>query len=161
AANDGTESWAAGSGNVIGRGGWQNYKSVFAGGNGVIYAISNDGNLHWYRDIANDGAESWAAGSGNVIGQGGWQNFIVVSASVNKKTINDKISDLLPVGSVLAFAGVTTPELQHSGWLVCDGKELAIDTHRELFDAIGYANGGNGVTSFNLPDFRGYFLRGV
>jgi microcystin-dependent protein len=63
-----------------------------------------------------------------------------------------------PPGSVMAYAGSTPPE----GWLICDGSTLSRTQYAELFAAIGTAHGeGNGATTFNLPDYRGYFLRGV
>lgn len=67
-----------------------------------------------------------------------------------------------PVGSVTAFAGTTgnIPD----GWLLCDGSPLNSTNYPSLFAAIGIAwgDGSNGSgTDFNLPDMRGYFLRGV
>jgi len=72
-----------------------------------------------------------------------------------------QIGPNLPVGAVIAFAGNPTTLQQLEGWYVCDGRELHKDTHLELFNAIRYANGGNGSTTFKLPDCRGYFLRAV
>lgn len=63
-----------------------------------------------------------------------------------------------PVGTVVAFAG--EPSKVPPGWRLCDGSTLVIADFRELFDAIGTASGGN-ATQFNLPDYRGHFLRGV
>jgi microcystin-dependent protein len=74
---------------------------------------------------------------------------------------NSQIGPNVPVGSMIAFAGNPTTLQQMEGWHVCDGRELHKDTHLELFDAIRYANGGNGSTTFKLPDCRGYFLRAV
>ena len=71
----------------------------------------------------------------------------------------------VPVGTVLAFAGdirtQVTP-LSARGYLVCDGRALAVSEFYELFLVIGYqyspsAGGG----TFHLPDLQGYFLRGV
>jgi len=71
----------------------------------------------------------------------------------------------LPVGTVLAFAGVlerqATP-LWAQGYLVCDGSPLLVSEFYELFLAIGYqysqAAGGG---TFQLPDLQGSFLRGL
>lgn len=65
---------------------------------------------------------------------------------------------LVPTGTVVAFAG--TFARVPPGWLPCDGRSLARATYPTLFDAIGTAHGGDG-TNFNLPDYRGRFLRGV
>ena len=63
-----------------------------------------------------------------------------------------------PTGSIIAFAGINIP----NGWLVCDGSAVDRSTYSELFDVISiYWGNGNGSTTFNLPDFRGRFLRGV
>jgi microcystin-dependent protein len=65
---------------------------------------------------------------------------------------------LVPSGTVVAFAG--TFARVPSGWLPCDGRSVARTAFPALFDAIGTAHGGDG-TNFNLPDYRGRFLRGV
>lgn len=64
---------------------------------------------------------------------------------------------LIPTGIVLAFAGSSAP----SGFLVCDGSAVSRTSYSELFSVIGTAHGsGDGSTTFNLPDYRGRFLRG-
>lgn len=71
--------WAAGSGNQIGKG-WNNLSHVFSGGDGIIYAVTQDGRLLWYRDDDRQGnngpnaERGWAAGSGNQI-HFGWFRF--------------------------------------------------------------------------------------
>lgn len=65
---------------------------------------------------------------------------------------------LTPAGAVIAFAGVTVP----AGWLLCDGSAVDRATYSDLFAAIGTAHGwGDQTTTFNLPNYRGLFLRGV
>lgn len=64
------------------------------------------------------------------------------------------ISQLVPTGSVLTFAGSAAP----TGWLVCDGASLSTTAYASLFAVIGYTFGGSGG-SFNLPDLRGRFVR--
>ena len=65
---------------------------------------------------------------------------------------------LVPSGCVLPFAGTTAP----TGYLLCDGTAVSRSTYAALFAAIGTAHGtGNGSTTFNLPDYRGRFLRGA
>lgn len=48
----------------------------------------------------------------------------------------------------------------HKGWLLCNGKSVSKDTYAKLFTVIGTDFGGSG-NNFNLPDYRGYFLRGL
>lgn len=46
--------------------------------------------------------------------------------------------------------------------LMCDGSAVSRTTYPALFAAIGESFGsGDGSTTFNVPDFRGRFLRGV
>lgn len=63
-----------------------------------------------------------------------------------------------PAGSVQAFAGSSTP----NGFLLCNGQAVSRTTYAALFTAIGTTYGaGNGSTTFNVPDYRGEFLRGL
>jgi microcystin-dependent protein len=57
----------------------------------------------------------------------------------------------------VAYGGTSTPE----GWLMCDGTSYPQSTYPDLFVAIGIAYGTVDGTHFNVPDFRGQFLRGV
>ena len=41
------------------------------------------------------------------------------------------------------------------GWTRCDGQLLNVDEHPQLFQLIGRRYGGDGVTTFALPDLRG------
>lgn len=63
----------------------------------------------------------------------------------------------VPVGSIESFAGEVVPD----GWMVCDGTILNKVDYPKLFQAIGTAWGEPDVDTFNLPDLRGRFLRGV
>ena len=65
---------------------------------------------------------------------------------------------LVPPGTVVAYAGSTPPP----GWLLCDGREVTRTLYPALFAAITTTYGSVSTTaSFRLPDYRGYFLRGV
>ena len=62
-----------------------------------------------------------------------------------------------PPGAVIGFAANTAPD----GWIECHGGQLPRTTYSELFAVIRTTFGaGDGSTTFNLPDFRGEFLRG-
>lgn len=67
---------------------------------------------------------------------------------------------MLP-GIVVAFAGDENHIPQ--GWLLCDGRMLDKNDQRyqALFAAIGTIHGGAATPNFQLPDYRGRFLRGV
>jgi hypothetical protein len=61
------------------------------------------------------------------------------------------------VGAVIPFAMSTAPV----GFLECNGAAVSRTTYSELFAAISDDYGaGDGSTTFNLPDYRGVFLRG-
>ena len=62
------------------------------------------------------------------------------------------------VGFCLPFYGETAPP----GTLACDGSEISREAYKELFDVLGTkAGAGDGASTFNLPDFRGDFIRCV
>ena len=64
----------------------------------------------------------------------------------------------IPSGVVFPFAGTTAPY----GYLICDGRAVSRTDYADLFLMIGTSHGiGDGSTTFNLPDYRGRFLRGV
>jgi microcystin-dependent protein len=64
----------------------------------------------------------------------------------------------VPPGSIMAYMGTNPP----SGWLLCDGSAVSRTLYSRLFGVIGVANGyGDGMNTFNLPDLRAMFLRGV
>lgn len=64
--NDGSFRWAFSEGRKVGVG-EGNFKQVFSGGDGVIYAITDNGDLMWYRD---DGSFRWAFSEGKKVGAG-------------------------------------------------------------------------------------------
>lgn len=55
------------------------------------------------------------------------------------------------VGEIRMFAGNFAP----AGWQFCDGQLLAIAEYETLFQLIGTTYGGDGQTTFALPDLRG------
>lgn len=55
------------------------------------------------------------------------------------------------LANVTIFAGVFAPR----GWAFCSGQLLAISSNDALFALIGTTYGGDGVTTFALPDLRG------
>lgn len=65
------------------------------------------------------------------------------------------VSAVIPSGAILYLAGSVVP----GGWLECDGSVLDPAVDSSLFFAIGTTFGGDGVTTFNLPDLRGQFIR--
>ena len=55
------------------------------------------------------------------------------------------------IGEIVLFAGNFAPR----SWALCDGQLLAINSHSALFSILGTTYGGDGRTTFALPDLRG------
>jgi microcystin-dependent protein len=55
------------------------------------------------------------------------------------------------VGEIRIFAGNFAP----AGWLFCEGQVLPISENETLFQLIGTTYGGDGQSTFALPDLRG------
>jgi microcystin-dependent protein len=55
------------------------------------------------------------------------------------------------LGQIKIFAGNFAP----LGWMFCNGQLLPISEYEALFNLIGTTYGGDGVTTFALPDLRG------
>lgn len=55
------------------------------------------------------------------------------------------------IGEIRLFSFGKAPK----GWAVCEGQTLAISTNQALFAILGTKFGGDGVSTFRLPDLRG------
>lgn len=77
--------------------------------------------------------------------------------------INSLEKEKVKTGTVVSYMGENVPE----GYLACDGKEYSINDYKVLAEHIkiefgSYQHfGGNGTTTFAVPDLRGEFLRGT
>ena len=72
--------------------------------------------------------------------------------------------NLLPAGMVVQWVTSTAP----TGWLLCDGTAYNASTsypgnpiYQELYNVIGNQFGGTNNTNFQVPDYRGMYLRGA
>ena len=86
-------------------------------------------------------------------------NFTTISdADFNAVPYARKAENGVPVGTIVAYGGDknNVPD----GWLLCDGASFLQSDFPQLYAAIGTAWGTTG-SSFNVPDLRGMFLRGV
>lgn len=71
--------------------------------------------------------------------------------------LNPTVLQAVPAGIIAQWSKNVAP----SGWLECSGAAVSRTTYARLFAEIGTTWGpGNGSTTFNLPDFRGEFVRG-
>lgn len=61
-------------------------------------------------------------------------------------------------GAIADFAGSTAP----AGWLIADGSAISRTLYSALFSYCGTSHGaGDETTTFNIPDCRGEFRRGL
>jgi phage-related tail fiber protein len=75
-----------------------------------------------------------------------------------QKQIDFVMKYLVPVGAIEYFARTSSPE----GWLKADGSAVSRSEYANLFAAVGTMFGaGDGSTTFNVPDLRGEFIRGL
>lgn len=55
------------------------------------------------------------------------------------------------IGQIVVFSGNFAPEY----WALCDGRVLPINNNEALYSIIGTTYGGNGTTTFALPNLCG------
>ena len=74
-------------------------------------------------------------------------------------SIDATLRAAMPAGAVIIWSGSVTPP---AGYLLCDGSAQSRTTYAALFAAIGTVHGGgDGSTTFNLPDLRNRFVIGA
>ncbi|KAF7600151.1 MAG: phage tail protein [Candidatus Dactylopiibacterium carminicum] len=61
------------------------------------------------------------------------------------------------IGQIILWPVPWVPE----GWHLCDGTELPIQQYQALYSLIGTRYGGNGQSTFKLPDLRNKFAQGT
>jgi microcystin-dependent protein len=76
---------------------------------------------------------------------------IDINVTIKKRIVIDCANDEDVVGSIKLFAGSTPPK----SWKICDGSLLLICNYPDLYRVIGCIYGGDGRTTFALPDMRG------
>lgn len=75
---------------------------------------------------------------------------ILVSTGAGTAPVWATPGNLIP-GMICPYGGSSAP----SGWLICDGTTKVIATYPALAAILGTTFGGDGVTTFGLPDLRG------
>ena len=80
-----------------------------------------------------------------------------VSTTVTS-SLKTLLNKLWKIGDIKA----SVKNANHDNWFLCNGQAINRVTYSELFAIIGTNFGqGDGTTTFNLPDYRGKFLRGL
>jgi len=128
--------------------------ATLASKSSTIAADGGDGAPMTFNWNGQEGQPSWLWGGND--GQNMYvyspSNFRVSYANTAGYAANS--GDM--TGAVAAFAMSYPP----TGWLYCDGSALPTTSYPNLFARIQYLYGGGGGT-FNLPDLRGVFVRGI
>ncbi len=80
-------------------------------------------------------------------------SMVTTESSSKEKTYTEGMStwDYSGMGEIKMFAGTFAPR----GWAFCDGQLLSISSNSALFSILGTTYGGDGRTTFALPDMRG------
>ncbi|MCU5775137.1 phage tail protein [Erwiniaceae bacterium BAC15a-03b] len=95
-----------------------------------------------------------ASGSGVTVMPGMVSRLYCDGANITDETLSAN-NDM--TGAVMPFAMNVAP----TGWLACNSDAVSRITYARLFARIGTLYGaGDGLTTFNLPDMRGEFVRG-
>lgn len=71
--------------------------------------------------------------------------------------INNAIAQYGYLGEIRLMSTTYAPK----GWMKCEGQLLQINQNQALFSILGTTYGGNGQTTFALPDFRGRVMVGA
>lgn len=82
-----------------------------------------------------------------------------------KTTLQAAIDAIVADMSATSYIGDIKASAQtanHGHWLLCNGQAVSRATYADLYALIGTNFGeGDGVNTFNVPDYRGKFLRGL
>ena len=78
-------------------------------------------------------------------------NYMICTNGVFASPGNQGTPEVAWIGEIKLFAGNYVP----LGWLPCNGQLLNIADNTALFAILGTQYGGNGVTTFGIPDLRG------
>lgn len=90
------------------------------------------------------------------IGGTGAGNSVIVASDLGP--VSDAATEAAPPGVISYTAASSAP----TGWLKANGAAVSRTTYAKLFAAIGTDYGaGDGSTTFNLPDLRGYHIRSL
>ncbi|GAC1340922.1 MAG: hypothetical protein NVSMB18_11970 [Acetobacteraceae bacterium] len=130
---------------TVGRGGWNSFARVFAGGAGRIYAVASDGSLKRYVDPMT-GAEVWFS---EQIAPAGWANGFALVFSVGSGIYAIGPTGILNVFSDPGAGRMSSATVGTAGW---GGLTIAFNGGQHTF----YAADQNGdLSRFNDPAGNG------
>lgn len=100
----------------------------------------------------------------SIVGLSAFTILESVSALAQSKGIGQKKSSISSIQTTSPYFGeiqITTANFAPRGWAMCNGQLLPISTNQELFSLLGTTYGGDGRTTFALPDLRGKMPVGI
>lgn len=138
-------------------GAWRVYPLLALAAAVLVPALTSAQNLRVQQDVVVGGALDVGNVTTTGAGNAAIQNNLSVGGTlaVQQKRVDPFAQ--VPTGTVLAFAGATLPP----GFLFCDGTIKKRADYPSLAVAMGATYGGDGVTTFGVPDLRGMFIRGL
>lgn len=141
--------------------------------NGLLYTLTQavqvlqsfGGAAEWIAAADNGGTAYAYAKGARVLYSDGWVYESLVDSNTDTPSLisatwarMNALDAQVPTGSIHQFA--YNPGTL-AGYLYCDGRAVSRADYARLFARIGTSYGaGDGSTTFNVPDFRGMFLRG-
>lgn len=118
-------------------------------------------------EMISDGVSNWYA-YGGILDGAVTAPKLAANSVTNAKIANNNVdynkldgyvqSVLVPTGVVVPFAGYAAP----NGWILCYGQAISRTTFVNLWNLFSTTyGGGDGSTTFNLPDLRGRVIAGM
>lgn len=129
----------------------------FTGSPGTTRTVTAPGVAKKYViwNATSDGSAISFTASGNSVTIYSGEQVIVFSDGTDCYIVGENNAKL--IGEIVAWPLDTPP----ARFLECDGSAISRTTYSALFAVLGTTYGaGDGSTTFNLPDYRGQFLRG-
>lgn len=135
------------------------FRNITANSNGITVSapssLASNYALTWPAALPASQKFMTMDNSGNIAAPWTTDNTTIQIASNQLSVI---VSGVTPTASLRMSASSTVS----AGWLLCDGTGVSRTTYSALYAEIGDSCGhGDGSTTFNLPDYRGQFLRMV
>lgn len=86
------------------------------------------------------------------------QPSITINYLINASGVTNSFNYYQPtLGQIIMFAGYQNSDDE---WIICNGQFLKIASYQSLYNLIGTTFGGDGITTFAVPDLRGKTIVG-
>ncbi|MDX2002897.1 MAG: tail fiber protein [Chitinophagales bacterium] len=128
--------------------------------NGTTLSLTGGGNITLGDESPNNELQTISkTGVVATLSQGGGSfispdtlglNYIICVNSTYYPNITGNNTEGAFLGEIKLFAGNYAPD----GWMLCQGQTMQISTNTGLFAVLGTRYGGDGLTTFALPDLR-------